>query len=244
MIIMTEFGLQMYSVRDITKDDLDGALRAVAEMGYKTVEFAGFFGHSAEEVKGMLDKYGLKAVGTHTGVGALEADLEGQIAYHKGIGCSDIIIPAANVFNRADMEKFIAQVNLWQPKLAAEGIRLHFHNHDREFLPTEDGFVPHDEMAARTSILFEIDTYWAYVAGKDPVEVLEQYGDRVSLIHLKDGLADKTGKSLGLGTAPVAAVLDYAVAKGKGIVVESEGLEPTGLEEVGRCIEYLKKSGK
>ena len=55
-----EYGLQMYSVRDITKTDLEGAMKAVAEMGYTYVEFAGFFGHSAEEVKGWLDKYGLK----------------------------------------------------------------------------------------------------------------------------------------------------------------------------------------
>lgn len=52
-----EYGLQMYSVRDITKTDLEGAMKAVAEMGYTYVEFAGFFGHSAEEVKGWLDKY-------------------------------------------------------------------------------------------------------------------------------------------------------------------------------------------
>ena len=62
-----EYGLQMYSVRDITDKDLDGALKKVAEIGYKFVEFAGFFGHSAQEVKDMLDKYGLRVSGTHTG---------------------------------------------------------------------------------------------------------------------------------------------------------------------------------
>ena len=54
-----EYGIQMYSVRDLTKESLDEALRQVAELGYKFIEFAGFFGHTAEEVKGMLDKYGL-----------------------------------------------------------------------------------------------------------------------------------------------------------------------------------------
>ena len=66
-----EYGIQMYSVRDLTKDDLAGALRAVAEIGYKFVEFAGFFGHSAEEVRAMLDENGLEVSGTHTGVGEL-----------------------------------------------------------------------------------------------------------------------------------------------------------------------------
>ncbi len=237
---MKEFGIQLYSVRDITDKDLELALKKVAEMGYKTVEFAGFFGHSAETVKGWLDSYGLRAVGTHTGVGALEGDLEGTIAYHKAIGCRDIIIPGAPVYSRPDIDKFISQVNEWQPKIRAAGLELHYHNHDGEFRVTADGIIPHDELAARTELKFEIDTYWAYVAGRDPIEVLEYYGDRVAFIHLKDGTADKVGKSLGLGTAPVKAVLDYALAHGKNIVVESEGLEPTGLEEVGRCIDYLK----
>lgn len=241
---MTEFGLQMYSLRDITKAEMDRALREVAEMGYKTVEFAGFFGYKAEYIKGLLDKYGLKAVGTHTGCDPLINDLEATIEYHKAIGCKDIIIPGAAVYTRREIEEFIENVNRWIPVLKAEGISLHYHNHDREFKMMDDGYVPHDELAARTELKFEIDTYWAYVAGKDPIAVLEHYGDRVEFIHLKDGYADRTGKSLGLGTAPVAEVLDYAVNHGKKIVVESEGLEPTGLEEVKRCIDYLKASGK
>ena len=56
-----EYGIQMYSVRDITEKNMDGALKALAEMGYKFVEFAGFFGIPADEIKAMLDKYGLNA---------------------------------------------------------------------------------------------------------------------------------------------------------------------------------------
>ena len=64
---MREYGIQMYSVRDITEKDMPGALRALAEMGYKNVEFAGFFGIPAEEIKKLLDDNGLKVSGTHTG---------------------------------------------------------------------------------------------------------------------------------------------------------------------------------
>ena len=97
-----------------------------------------------------------------------------------------------------------------------------------------------DELASRTNILFEIDTFWAYVAGADPIAVLDKYGDRVQFIHLKDGFSNGEGKSLGQGTAPVAAVLEKAIATGRTIVVESEGLDPTGKEEVQRCMDYLK----
>jgi sugar phosphate isomerase/epimerase len=97
-----------------------------------------------------------------------------------------------------------------------------------------------DELANRTKILFEIDTFWAYVAGEDPVAVMDKYGDRVQFIHLKDGFKDGEGKSLGQGTAPVAAVREYAIAHGLQMVVESETLNPTGIKEVERCIKYLR----
>ena len=74
-----EYGIQMYSLRDITGQDLDGALAAVAAMGYETVEFAGFFGHSAEDVAAMLAKYNLKCSGTHSGLGDLLNDFEGTV---------------------------------------------------------------------------------------------------------------------------------------------------------------------
>ena len=132
--------------------------------------------------------------------------------------------------------------------LEAEGIRLHYHNHFQEFLPNEDGFIVMDELVERSKVLLEIDTFWAFDAGRDPLAVLEQYRDRIRFIHLKDGLAQDfsnpdshaVGRSLGLGKIPVKAVRDAALSMGATIVVESEGLEPTGLEEVKRCIDYLR----
>lgn len=238
---MTKIGLQLYSLRDVTDKDLRGALKKVSEMGYKTVEFAGFFGHDAKTVKSWLDEYGLEAVGTHTGYKALEDDFDGVVAYHKAIGCENVIIPGISLKTMAEVDAFVEKSNKWNKDLAKEGLTLHYHNHDWEFLTMEEGFVPHDELQRRTDMLFEIDTYWVFVAGKDPLEVLDKLGDRVKVIHLKDGFADKKGKALGEGQAPVKAVLDKAIATGRKIVVESEGLDPTGYGEVGRCMDYLKR---
>ena len=238
---MADYGLQLYSVRDITGSDLEGALKNVAELGYKNMEFAGFFGNSAETVKGWLDKYGLTVTGTHTGLAALDNDFEGTVAYHKAIGCYDLIVPAAPIGTKAEVDALVEKMNKYDEMLKKEGIRLHYHNHHREFMPNADGVVANDELFNRTNILFEIDTYWVYVAKKDPLKVLEEYGDRVKFIHLKDGDADGKGVSLGQGSAPVKAVLAKALEKGYGIIVESEGLQPTGLEEVGRCIDFLNK---
>lgn len=235
------YGLQLYSVRDLTKDDLPGALRQVAELGYHSVEFAGFFGHSARAVRDMLDDYGLCISGTHTGCAELMPDkLEQTIAYHKELGNKTIIIPGADYSDRPHLEALIELINTVKPRLEAEGIALAYHNHHREFLPTEYGALVHRELEERTDVLFEIDTYWAYVAGQDPIALLERLGARVPVIHLKDGFADGRGMALGEGTAPVEAVRRYAMAHGISMVVESETCQPTGIEEVGRCIRYLR----
>ncbi len=240
-----KYGLQLYSVRDITKDDFDGALRAVAEMGYKMVEPAGFFGLPATEVKAMLDHYGLEVCSTHTKYTEVFEKFEETLEYHKNIGCKNIIIPSAPFKTREAVTYTVDSINRYQPIIEAEGMKLHFHNHSGEFLPNIDGQIAEEEFAKRTKINFELDTFWVFNAGLDPVATMEKYRDRVSFIHLKDGIpasgGEKAiGKSVGSGQAPVEAVRKKAIEMGANIVIESEGLEPTGLEEVKRCIDFLK----
>ena len=235
-----EYGLQMYSVRDITKDDLPGAVAKVAQMGYKLIEFAGFFGHSAEEVNKMLSDNGVKVSGTHTGLAELLNDYEGTVAFHKAINNPIYIIPGHDLSTKEKVDQFIEDVNRLQPMLKAEGIEMGFHNHSSEFLPNKDGVIFYDELVSRTSLLLEIDTFWAYAAGKDPVALMEQYKDRLRLIHIKDGFQNGEGKPLGQGAAPVADVYKKAVELGIPMVVESETLTPDGLTEAKICFEYLK----
>lgn len=238
---MTEYGIQMYSVRDLAREHLEEALRGVAELGYRYVEFAGFFGHSAEDVRVMLDHYGLKVSGTHTGWQELTPDhFRETVAYHHAIGNANIIIPGADLSTREKLEDLIRLIREVQPLLREEGISLGYHNHSHEFLPTEYGAWIHRELEERTDVEFEIDTYWAYVAGQDPVALLERLADRVRVLHLKDGTADGHGLALGEGTAPVVAVREYAIAHSLRMVVESETCQPTGMQEIGRCIRYLR----
>ena len=239
-----DYGLQLYSVRDVTDTDLEGTLKKVAEIGYRYVEFAGFFGHSAEEVKAMLDRYGLIVSGTHSGLGDLDADFEGTVKYHKTLGNTNYIVPGAPTWTAAELDETIEKMNKYQPMLAAEGIRMAYHNQDGEFRPNADGQIPHEEMERRTNIDFQIDTFWAFVAGKDPVEVITRLKDRIHVIHLKDGLRNGHGFALGEGEAPVAAVREKAIELGMHMVVESETLQPDGISEVTRCFNYLKSLEK
>ena len=243
-----QYGLQLYSVRDLTKTDFEGALRQVAEMGYSMVEPAGFFDHKAEDVAAMLKNYGLTACSTHTGFALLKEDLKGVIDYHKAIGCSDIIIPSAPRGKKEEVAHLVEVINQIQPVIEAEGLRLHYHNHWEEFRPNADGQIVEEILANETNVLFQIDTFGVFNAGLRAVDVLDQYRDRIQFIHLKDGFPqnfdDPTSKpvsmSIGSGAAPVEEVRRVAIERGLKIVIESEGLQPTGLEEVKRCIDFLK----
>ncbi|MBQ8551328.1 MAG: sugar phosphate isomerase/epimerase [Clostridia bacterium] len=237
---MTEYGLQLYSVRDLTKDDFSSALKQVAEMGYKFVEPAGFFGHSAEDVVAMLKEYGLKLSGTHSSLKDLDENFAETIKYHQAIGNKNYIIPGAPYTTAAETAVLVEKLNKYKEMLAKEGITLAYHNHDGEFKPNKDGQIVHEILQKETDIDFEIDTYWAFCAGLDPVETITKLKDRVHVIHLKDGTRDRKGLSLGLGEAPVTAVRAKAMELGMKMVVESEGCDPTGIEEVKRCIEFLK----
>ena len=235
-----DYGLQLYSVRDVTGTDLEGTLKKVAEIGYRYVEFAGFFGHSAEQVKAMLDNYGLIVSGIHSGFDDLDKDFAGTVKYHHAIGNTNYIVPGAPWGTTAELNETIEKMNKYKPMLAAEGIRLAYHNHDGEFKPNLDGQIAHEEMERRTDIDFQIDTFWAFVAGRDPIEVITRLKDRVHVIHLKDGLRNGQGFALGEGEAPVAAVREKAIELGMHMVVESETLQPDGISEVTRCFNYLK----
>ncbi len=248
-----DYSIQLYSCRDAMKADMEGTLKRIAEIGYKLVETAGFFDRTAEEFKAIIDNYGLKVSSTHTGWQALDKDnFDATVKFHKTIGTRDIIIPGFGFGeSREQLDNFIKFVNEVQPKLEAEGMRLAYHNHSAEFVPTSYGAMVEEELAEKTNVDFEIDTFWAFNAGLDPVATLEKYKDRLHFIHVKDGFmgADHTastakGMPLGMGEAPVPAVYAKALELGVQMVVESETQTPDGLTEAEICFKYLKSLEK
>ena len=236
------YGIQMYSIRDLAEKDLEGALRLVSELGYKYVEYAGFFGHSAEEIAAWQQKYGLICSGTHTGgEGLLPQNLEETVRFHKTIGNTNYIIPGADLSTLEKIDGIVQLFETARPYLEENGIRLAYHNHYKEFKVMPWGSTMHSELELRTGIDFEIDTYWAFYAGVDPLAIMERLKNRIRVIHLKDGIPPEAGSPLGEGKAPVRDVRKKAAELGFLQVVESETLRPNGPDEARRCIEFLKK---
>lgn len=241
-----EYGLQLYSVRDLAETDLEAAMKAVSEIGYKKVEFAGFGNKTAADAAEYLNKYGLKVVASHLALDEVDPDhLEKTIENLKTIGDVNPVVPGISMSTKEKLDRSIEILNFANERFKKEGMTLHFHNHYREFFPNEDGQIAYDELYYRTSLHFEVDTYWAFSAKRDPVKLMEKLAgeSRLNLIHIKDGTSEmkgSAGRPLGLGCAPVKEVYKAAIRLGAEIIVESETLKPSGIEEARICFDYLK----
>lgn len=238
------YGIQLYSVRDAVKElGMHQTLCRIAELGYKSVEFAGFGDATAKEVRVWLDELGLSVDGAHLSLKALTQNFDATLADLQEIGCKRAIVPSAKIKNEEEIRILLDGLTQAKQAFAPYGIEVGFHNHAVEYLPNEDGVIPMQRLLEDSDVFIELDTYWAYHAKVDPVAEMERLGDRLKLIHIKDGdptLTGECGKPLGLGTAPVAAVYQKALELGLPIVVESETLTPSGMDEARVCYQYLK----
>ncbi|MGI6264209.1 MAG: sugar phosphate isomerase/epimerase family protein [Acutalibacteraceae bacterium] len=235
------YGIQLYSVRDLAERDLEEAVRRMARLGYRQVEFAGFFGRSPAQVNAMLAENGMTVFGTHSGFDELVNDYDATVAFHKAIGNRHFIVPGYDLGSQEKLDRFVALAGPLSERLAAEGITLGYHNHAHEFRPNPDGSVIYEQLLYRTNLKLEVDAYWAYVGMGDPVALLRRVKDRLISIHIKDGTADGAGKPLGMGEAPVAAMWETARQLGVPMIVESETLTPDGPTEAAICIDYLRQ---
>lgn len=239
------YGIQLYSLRDEAEKNFENVFKSVSDMGYEFVETAGFWGASADTITEWLNKYSLEISSTHSGFRDLESDFAGTVKYHKAIGNTKYIIPCIDVSTRDALDEAVKKMNKFGPMLEDHGIELGYHNHHMEFIMNKDGIYPIVYFLEKTAVKFEIDTFWAFVADKNPVKELELLGNRlIGCIHLKDGLRYPKiiGTSLGDGAAPLREIIKKANDMNLKIIVESEGLFPTGIDEVKRCTDFLQNN--
>ena len=183
-----KIGLQLYSVRDDMKEDMEGTLKKVAEMGYDCVEFAGYFDHTAEEVKAMCDKYGLEIVSVHQKYDVFLNDTENAINYLKTLGVKYSAIPWQGEWETRYDEN-VAEIKQVGKILKDNGIQLLYHNHDFELTQKHGDKFVLDALYSDidTELLCpELDLCWVHYAGCDPIEYIKKYGGVEEVIHLKD----------------------------------------------------------
>ena len=187
-----KIGVQLYTVRDQMKADFDATLAKVAAIGYKEVEFAGYFGRTPQQVRAAIDKNGLSAPSTHVQYDELDEKFPSVIADSKVIGLDYIVCPwipeelrkSPDIWKQAS-EKF----NRCGEACKKAGLQFAYHNHWFEFLPTSGGKLPYDmllEMCDKNLVKMEMDLCWITTAGGDPVKYFNRYPGRFPLVHVKD----------------------------------------------------------
>ena len=191
-----KIGLQLYSIREDVEKDMDAALKAVKEMGYDCVEFAGFFGKSAEEVRAMLDKYGLEAISVHQTAEPWLKEGQKAIDYLKTVGVKFCAIPwyqKEKLYDKKEFAKMIIEFTEFGKALKENGIQLLYHNHDFEFGKKYDGEYVFDciyNSVPADLLRPEMDVCWIKYGGEDPCKYIEKY-DGMKLLHLKDFTAER-----------------------------------------------------
>lgn len=220
-----KLGVQLYSIRSLCQSDLEAGLRAAAEIGYEGVEFAGFFGHTAAEVVGWLKKYGLAVSSAHVPAPEIFDTPEQTIAFHKAIGNQRIICPGYGLKTGGDVTELAGKFRAVRDLYREAGMTLGYHNHAHEFVKDGGSYLL-DLLAEELPWLaLELDVYWVFRGGEDPVDYLTRYGDRVNIFHAKDGTKER-GTLAGEGEVDLAAVAACAKRIGaRWAIVESEATE-------------------
>lgn len=239
-------GVQLYSVREQCAKDLPGTLAAVAKIGYKGVEFAGYHGRSAAELRKMLDDLGLVACGTHTPYESVLADkLNETIEFNRTIGNKFLIVPWMTGKTRQDWLDKAKLFNEVAEKVKGQGMWTGYHAHAHDFEKI-DGESAWDIFFGKTrpEVVMQLDTSNCAEGGADPVAVLKKYPGRAITIHLK---ANGGGPDAVIGEDKVdwKGVFEFCESKGatQWYVVEHEsGKDP--LDAIKRSFEALKLMGK
>jgi sugar phosphate isomerase/epimerase len=222
-------GLQLFTVRDALRADLDGTLRRIADIGYREVELAGFPDVSPGVLREKLVQYGLDVPSIHAGYESLRDDLDGVLDEARIFGAAFLVCPFVDARGRrtaADWKRVCRTLNWAGRYLRSRGYTLAYHNHDYEFVAFADGATPFELLVAETDpqdVKLELDVYWMARAGLDPVRHLEENRERLALVHLKDLGADGATVEMGAGILPMERIVRAALAAGaKHLFVEQD----------------------
>jgi sugar phosphate isomerase/epimerase len=207
-------GLQLYTVRAAMASDLEATLARVAAIGYREVEFAGFFGRRPTALRRALADEGLRAPSAHVPFEELGRDWERIVADAGERGLEWIVaawIPEEQRGGPDAWRRIADRLNSAGRIARAAGLRLAYHNHSYEFVRVR-GALPYDLLLGHTDpslVELEMDVFWLRRGGGDPLAYFARWPGRFPLLHLKDmdGTAERRMVDVGRGVIPWAAVL-------------------------------------
>ncbi|MGI8927406.1 MAG: sugar phosphate isomerase/epimerase family protein [Tepidiformaceae bacterium] len=247
---LERIGVQLYTLRGEMEKDFDGTLARVAAIGYKEVEFAGYFGRSAAEVRRILDSHGLRAPSAHVGTpAALAKDWHKMLEDAKVAGHDYLVVAWLSEEERRNLDDYRKHADLFNKagEIARQaGVRLAYHNHEFEFVRME-GKLPYDILLERTDpslVAMELDLFWITQGGQSPLDYFARHPGRFELVHVKDmdGSPEKRMVDVGRGSIDFARIFAAREKAGtRHFFVEHDNPEPSALESIKTSYEYLAR---
>jgi len=242
--------LQLWSVREDCARDLEGTLRAIADMGYEGVEFAGYYGRTANELRRILDDLGLEVAGTHISIDTLVGDkLKETIEFNQTLGNKFLVVPSLPEEMRNSKVAWLKTAELMNKiadELKPKGMRVGYHNHAIEFKPI-NGEVPWYIFfdATKSEVIMQLDTGNAMhggVSSNGILDIIRRYPGRAVTVHLKDYSSKNEKVLLGEGEMKWKEFINLCETIGgtEWYIIEQETYPYPPLECVKRCIENLR----
>jgi len=253
-------GLQLYSLRDIIRDDVRGTVQKVSDIGFKELECWSYgagniFDMPYGDFNNMIKDMGMKITSGHYSLGLGQPDKpstilngwEAAVEEANKIGQESMVIAYLEASERKsidDYKKVCEYLNTANETCKSAGVKLQYHNHDFEF-ETLEGQIPYDVMLSEldTSIPMELDLYWITFAGMDPLEYFTKYPGRFEQWHIKDmSKADRARQTdVGTGSIDFKAIFEKAELAGmKHYYLEQENYDVSPMDSITNGYNYLQ----
>lgn len=240
-------GVQLYTVRTLLERNFHGTLAALARIGFREVEFAGYHGRSPRAVRAALDRAGLVAPSGHVPFEAARDDLPMTLDAAEAMGHRYVVVPWIPEEQRRTLDGYRAAADVFNrvgERCLLAGVRLAYHNHAFEFDPIE-GRLPYDVLLERCDpryVLFEMDLYWITAGGQDPLDYFERWPGRFRLVHMKDSTGPPAHRmvAVGAGRIPWKAILARREQAGIRHCFVEHDEPPDPLASVRQSYEYLR----
>ena len=245
-----EIGIQLYTIRNHVNEDLAGTLKILKEIGYSTIEAAGysngkFYGLTPKEFNKMVTDAGLKLLSSHCGINIQNAQQISDV--HLEAGISYLVIPSIPADRRKTLDDFKAlagEFNEIGEICNKKGLTFGYHNHAFEF-EKMDKKIPYDTLLKETDadyVFFQMDTYWVVYGGYAPLEYFKKFPGRFKLLHLKDmdNTSDKKSTEIGKGIINFPKILNPAQNSGmEYFFVEQEDFLMDPILSITESFNYL-----